>query len=496
MWGIIEHKEWRPKSSQKSRNNSPGVIGTSKKATSSTAENSEDIESNTAELQDKLSQVNIYENQNVIIAQHIRVPETGRSWLTFGTIGTELDNLRHPSDYQLIEAAEKSNVESTVSFTAPAPELSSDDVSGSKQAALQDDNVRSTGSVSPASVAPAEQQLPANEDSSSPRNLDNYANIGLVRDNIPSYAPPESHQQDSRDMPGFSAYDPPSSYEVPYFRPTMDESVQGQGLPTPHEGLSLHAANNIPVSTMPTVPQQQPPVAQMYPQVHVSHYANLMPYRQFLSPVYVPPMGMPGYSSNHPYTHPTNGSSYVLMPGGGSHLNANSLKYGVQHFKPVPAGSPTGFGNYANPTGYTMISPGVVGGATALEDSSRVKYKDNLYVSNPQAETSEIWLQNPREIPGMQSTSYYNMQGQAAHAAYMLSHTGHASFNAAAQSSHTQFPGMYHPPPPHPAAIPGLHHLGPAMGNNVGVGVAAAGAPVGAYQQPQMGHHLNWTTNF
>lgn len=149
------------------------------------------------------------------------------------------------------------------------------------------------------------------------------------------------------------------------------------------QALISHPTNT-PASTIAMVQQQQPPVPQMYPQVHVSHFANLMPYRQFLSPVYVPPMAMPGYSSNPPYPHPTNGSSYLLMPGGGSHLNANNLKYGVQQFKPVPAGSPTGFGNFANPTGYAMITPGVVGGATALEDSSRVKYKDNLYVPNPQ----------------------------------------------------------------------------------------------------------------
>ncbi|KAF1898472.1 hypothetical protein Lal_00042167 [Lupinus albus] len=482
---VSQHnKEWKPKASQKSSSNSPGVIGTPKKTSSPTAKNSKDIESITAELQDKLSQVNVHENQNVIIAQHIRVPETDRCRLTFGTIGTELGSLRHQSDHQFIRASEKSNEKSTASLTVPAPELSTDDVSGSKQLDLQDDHVRSTGSVTPASDAAAEQQLPGNKVSSSPHN---YANTGLVRDNVPSYAP-ESHQQGSHDMPGFSAYDPPTVYEVPYFRPTVNESVRGQGQPSPNEGLSSHAANSIPASTIPMMQQQQPPVAQMYPQLHVSHYANLMPYRQFLSPVYVPPMGMPGYSSNHPYPHPTNGSSYVLMPGGGSHLNANSLKYGIQQFKPVPAG----FGNYANPTGYAMISPGVVGGATTLEDSSRVKYKDNLYVPNPQAETSEIWLQNPREIPGMQSTPYYNMQ--AAHGAYMPSH---ASFNvAAAQSSHMQFPGMY-PAPPQPAAIPGPHHLGPTMGNNVGVGVAAAapGAQISAYQQPQMGH-LNWPTNF
>lgn len=99
----------------------------------------------------------------------------------------------------------------------------------------------------------------------------------------------------------------------------------------------------------------------------------------------------------------------------------------------------------------------------------------------------------------MQSPQYYNMQGQTQHhAAYMPSHASHAPFNAAAaQSSHLQFPALYHAPPQPAAMASPHHHIGPAIGNNVGVGVAAAapGAQVGAYQQQQMGH-LNWTTNF
>lgn len=156
------------------------------------------------------------------------------------------------------------------------------------------------------------------------------------------------------------------------------------------QALSSHTANGTSPSTVAMI-QQQPPMAQMFPQVHVSHFANLMPYRQFLSPVYVPQMAMPGYSGNPAYPHPSNGSSYVLMPGGSSHLGANGLKYGIQQFKPVPAGSPTGFGNFNNPTGYAINASGVVGSATGLEDSSRIKYKDgNLYVPNPQVNVTYI----------------------------------------------------------------------------------------------------------
>lgn len=92
-------------------------------------------------------------------------------------------------------------------MTVPAPELSTEDVSGSKQVDLQDDNIRTSGTDSPASGAASEQQLPDNKESPSPQNLDNYANIGLVRDTSPSYAPSESQQQETHDMPGFSVSD-------------------------------------------------------------------------------------------------------------------------------------------------------------------------------------------------------------------------------------------------------------------------------------------------
>ncbi|KAA8541651.1 hypothetical protein F0562_022803 [Nyssa sinensis] len=497
------YKEWKPKSSQKARPNSPGVIGTPPKSVPLPAESPNDLETEATQFQDKPSQSNNQEHQNVIIAEHIRVSETDRCRLTFGSFGTQFDSSRNfESGSQAVGSVEESSVEPSTSLSGSAPESSSDETSGRKHVDLLEDQVRNSGSNSPLSGAMSEHQLPDKRESSSPQNLDNYADIGLVQDNDPSYSPSESQQQqDPPELSSFSAYDPQTGYDIPYFRPTMDETVRGQGLPSPQEALSLHAANSIPASTIAMVQQQQPQVAQMYPQVHVPHFANLLPYRQFLSPVYVPPMPMPGYSSNPTYPHPSNGSSYLLMPGGSSHLSASGLKYGIQQFKPVPAGSPTGFGNFTSPTGYAINAPGVVGSATGIEDSSWLKYKDNnLYVPSQQAETSEIRIQNPRELPSLQPASYYNMPGQTPHAAYMPSHTGHASFNAAAaaaaQSSHMQFPGLYHPPP-QPAAIANPHHLGPTMGGSVGVGVAAAapGPQVGAYQQPQLGH-LNWTTNF
>ncbi|XP_022721573.1 uncharacterized protein LOC111279005 isoform X5 [Durio zibethinus] len=402
----------------------------------------------------------------------------------------------HQKGFQATGVAEDSNGKSASSMSVSAPDTASDGAAGYKPIDILDDQLRNSGSDSPPSGTTSDHQLHDKEDTLSPQNMDSYGDIGIVQDNSPSYTPSESQQQqEPPELPSFSqAYDPQTGYDLPYFRPPIDETVRLQGLLSPQEALSMHAAN-IPASTIPMVPQQQPPMAQMYPQVHMSHFANLMPYRQFVSPVYLPQMAMPGYSSNPAYPHPSNGSSYLLMPGGSSHLNANGLKYGIQQFKPVPAGSPTGFGNFTTPSGYAINASGVVGNAAVLEDSSRIKYKDgNIYVPNQQADTSDLWIQNPRELPGLLSAPYYNMP-QTPHG-YMPSHTSHASFNAAAvQSSHMQFSGLYHPS--QPAAMANPHHLGPAMGANVGVGVAPAapGAQVGAYQQPQLAN-LSWTTNF
>lgn len=91
------------------------------------------------------------------------------------------------------------------SLLVSAPESSGEDVSGGKTAELLDDQVRNSGSDSPASGVAVEHQLSDKKESTSPQNLENYADIGLVRENSPSYAPSESQQhQDPPELPGFS----------------------------------------------------------------------------------------------------------------------------------------------------------------------------------------------------------------------------------------------------------------------------------------------------
>jgi hypothetical protein len=138
--------------------------------------------------------------------------------------------------------------------------------------------------------------------------------------------------------------------------------------------------NPVAISSQQQHMSQQQAAAQMYPQMHVQHFPNFMQYRHVYSPVYQMPL--PNYSPNVPY--PSNGNNYLQMPGGGSHLTAAGMKYGVQQYKPVPAGNPSGYGNYT-PAGFTLGSPGVIGAAVGVDDVNRMKYKDNnIYASTQQ----------------------------------------------------------------------------------------------------------------
>ncbi|XP_024006173.1 uncharacterized protein LOC18010367 isoform X2 [Eutrema salsugineum] len=483
--GVSQNKQWKPKSNQKSSGNNPGLIGTPKKSRAPPTDNSINMESEIVKVKDKLSHVSISDSQNLIIADHIRVPETVRCQLTFGSFDPSMNSACSSQDLK--------HSDINVSLPTPPPEESNNGASGTKTVETFDNEVRNSGAGSPPPVLMAsEQQFSEQKEAPRSPNLDEYAQF--ISGNVPPYTIEPKQQQDPLELHNSSDYDSQGVYDLPYLRQVMDENMRGQGLPSPQEqSLNPHMFNNAPASTIPMMQQQQAPMAQMYPQVHVSHFPNGMPYRQFLSPVYVPQMPMQGYSGNPAaYAHPSNGNSYVLMPGGSSHPSANGLKYGIQQFKPVPGGGPTGFGTFNNPTGYQISSLNVVGNAPGFEDSSRMKYKDgNVYVPNPQAETSEIWMQNSRDLSGsLQSPPYYNMAGQTPHAAYM------SSFNSPpVQSSHMQFQGVFHSPQPGPMANP--HHMGSGLGGNVGLGVAPSPSPVqvGAYQQPQLGH-LNWPASF
>ncbi|KAJ6851726.1 uncharacterized protein M6B38_258480 [Iris pallida] len=508
--------EWKPKTSQKPTVISPIVSAHTRSSCAEDASSSNPAD--VSNLSKKLSQVNVLEEpeRHVIIPQHLQVPESEYTKLTFGSFAAGFDSTKSfSSACQALEDEELCD-EPSVSLSASVPVSPIENTSADDQVNMSACQARTSRSESPASAAETEQSPSGNTESLNHQDIENYADIGLVESQSPPYSSPQTQQLPTpASLPTFSAYEPRSSYGIPFFRNVAEDNIHGQGFSS-SEALSLHATNNSSSSVAALTQlqpqsmqqqQQQQPVTNLYPQVHFSHFPNFVPYRHIFSPVYVPPMAIPNYSNNPAYPHPSNGSNYFLMPGGSSHIPAGGVKYAPSQYKTVPSGNPSGYGNYTNPTGFTINPPGSVGGATALEDVNRPRYKDNnLYIPNPQAETSDMWLQTPRELPGLQPASYYNLPGQQPHAAAAAAafmpaaHGGHASFNAAAaQSSHVQYPTLYHPSPS-PASLTAPHHLvhqsgiGGSIGG-VGMVAAAPGSQVGAYQQPQLSH-TNWPTNF
>ncbi|KAJ6851503.1 uncharacterized protein M6B38_259340 [Iris pallida] len=505
--------EWKPKLSARPNPNShnvPAVI--TSVASSSVASSTHSSQMQMADLSEKILQVNISNDEQVIIPHHLQVPESERTRLTFGSFGAGFDSTKgFGSACQALGISKEPDLETSSSIPTSVPVGSNED-SAAGQSGLVKSLARNSTSDSPASAAELDHPLTVNCESFSPRDIESYPDIGLVQGHNPSYSSPKSHQaQNHTNLPSFSAYEPQMRFGIPFSGTIVDHNALGQSLCSAPEAFSSHVAGSGPVSSIPIIQQQsqQQPLTQFYPQVQISHYPNY-PYRQIYSPVYVPQMGMANYSNNPSYSHPSNGNNYLLMSSGNSHVTTSGVKFTASQYKPIHSGSPTnGFGNFTNPGGYTVGTPRTIGTTTGFEDVGRIK-DNNPYVQNPQAEASDIWIQTPTELAGLQSTPYYNLPGQAAPAAHPAflpaAHGSHQSFNAAAvaaQSPHVQYTSFYHPSQQVPISGP-MHHLIhqqalQGLGANVGVGgpvaAAAAAAQVGAYQQTQIGH-FGWTNNF
>lgn len=98
------NKEWKPKLSRKS-----GVNGLEPDVepgkSAAPADRSDCMEEASPKLQDKISRVNI--SENVIIAPHLRVSESDKYRLTFGSLDTDFQSPNASSEEQHIEHSER-----------------------------------------------------------------------------------------------------------------------------------------------------------------------------------------------------------------------------------------------------------------------------------------------------------------------------------------------------------------------------------------------------
>ena len=110
------NKEWKPKSTQK-QSTGPGVIGTPSKSASPPADALKNLETDSTQLP---SHVDISDNENVIIAPHIRVSATDRFRVTFGSVGTEFEPSRNPG-FEAVKVAEEPLIDPSGRFVSQKP---------------------------------------------------------------------------------------------------------------------------------------------------------------------------------------------------------------------------------------------------------------------------------------------------------------------------------------------------------------------------------------
>lgn len=476
---VSTHLEWKPKSISPSSINHevtatppsvPSPVGDGNKA-------------EVAALSKKLSQANV-SHEYVIIPEHIRIPDSERTHLIFGSFESEIEPKASATASYDIVTKDDSSDHSPSSLTAVDSITSPDVIPNDKK-----DNVGSCTplpqSESAVSVSEHQKLLAENMETHSPGVVGEYEINEIISSKV-THSQPIQHQDATQDF---------KAYGMSFVTKVVDGEL-AQNIAYPSEAMCLHPANahQIPASAAAQS------VAQMYPQQFHPQHPNILPYRHVFSSQYGSPMVVPNYSSNPAFPQLPHTSTFLVMPNGASQLAANGLKYGPSHqYKQVFQGTPTGYGGYANPNGYT-VSNGVISSTGGIEDANMSKYKDNsLYAPNPQAETTDAWVQGQREIPNVPSGPFYNMVGQpvSPHAAYLAPHNGHAAFSPApshpAHLQYTGFPQALHPTSMTMVQNPqGMVHQPGAspLAGNLGLEMAP-GSQVGGFQQNQFGH-LGW----
>uniref|UniRef100_A0A0D9VV67 GBF-interacting protein 1 N-terminal domain-containing protein n=1 Tax=Leersia perrieri TaxID=77586 RepID=A0A0D9VV67_9ORYZ len=451
---------WKPKSGS-----SNPVNHTDNVVSSSAASSVDGKQAHMADLSKKLSQANVSEDKHVIIPAHLRVCTSAP------------------------DAPTNTEFNAHTSRSTDVPPTDQMDIVGSCDILPKSDSL----------VSISEHQHPTEDmEILSPGVIGEHRSNDKISSQV-SHSSPQPQHQDNSAVHDFKTYEPDSGYELPFIIKAVDSEAT-QNIPYPSE--VIHAANfnqlSVPVSTQQAVPQ-------MYQHMHVPQYPNCLPYRHVFSPYYVPPMAVQNYPSNPAFTQLPNASSYLVMPNGTSQLAPNGMKYGPPHqCKQVFPGGPAGYGGFPNQNGYP-VNTAVIGSTGTVEDAN-MSYKDNnLYTLNPQAETADLWIQAPTDIPVMPSAPYYNMMGQpvSPHTAYLPAHNGHAPFSPVQHPAHLQFPAMPHGLQPttmtmvqNPQSM--VHHpAGPPLAGNIGIDMSAmaSGAQVGAFQQNQLSH-LGWAPSF
>ncbi|CAK9167185.1 unnamed protein product [Ilex paraguariensis] len=489
----------------------------------------------TSDLQSKLEKMLISAGQQVIIPNHLHVPDAEKLGFCFGSFDTSFGL---NTSYSSVPESDKSppplsetseEIEETVeeqsSSNQNALATADQDYPDHSQSLLQvpesscEDDV-SSSVVPEFSESKQENALPSGGHEYSAAHTSPSQSFGFMPPMIGSQlAPFESSESQARDvsrLPGFVVQQPfdPASYYAQFYRSGAE--TDGRVSPFHSAGVAIKYNSNVAVVSLQTsqssqeggnsfiltaggptplvtqaagvmqssIAQQPLPVFRQPTGVHLPHYpSNYIPYGHYFSPFYVPPPAMHQFLSNGAFPQqPQAGSVYPGPPAATAKYSLSQHKPGINPGNSTHIGVSSSYGPYSSSIASYNPSSATPGGNSASnEDLAASQYKDNnVYVSSQQSEGSGVWIAAPgRDMSGLQASSLYNVpQGQLAF--------------TPTQAGHGTFAGIYHPPQTMTAAT--IHPL--LQQSQTMAGAVDMVGPTGSvYQQPQHAQ-INWPSSY
>ncbi|XP_055823590.1 GBF-interacting protein 1-like isoform X2 [Solanum dulcamara] len=488
----------------------------------------------TKDLQKKLEESNISDVENVIIPNHLHVPEVEKLGLSFGSfdtgfsLGTSTNNAsEHDGSPPLSESSE--SIEEAASAQLPSNQNASaaaekeypdQPPSSHGQESLPAKGDGDISSSAPECSEPRQETLQAGQQYSVVHTSPNY-NFGFVPPMLGNQLPPfessESHPRDVSRLPNFFIQQPiDPSYYPHFYRSSADSDgcispfhsasvstqyngnvavVPPQTSQSPQEGgntPALSAAAPTPLVTQAgglmqssiAVPQQPVPVFRQATGMHLPHYPpSYIPYGHYFSPLYVPPTAIHQLLSNGAFSQqPQAGGIYPPPPSAVPRYSLSQYRPGANVGNPAHMGVPGTYAPYgSSPVNYNPSSATTTGNPASNEDLSASQFQESdVYVSGQQSESSGVWINaHNRDLSSLQASSFYNLpQGQVA-----LTPT---------QPGHGTFAGVYHPAQPVTAST--VHPL-LQQSQTIAGPVDMVGPTANAYQRPQHSQ-MNWPSSY
>ncbi|OMO55115.1 UBA-like protein [Corchorus capsularis] len=542
---VGSNKEWKPKPVSSNAGQGSGNVGASEvpavsleaNAQAQPVSNAIDSEEATSKLQKKLEDLHLPQRQHVIIPNHIHVPESERTKLSFGSFDASFGVT---SNYVGTQESDKSST--------PLSETSQDDETAEEQAS-SNQNALATAEDGdyndrPQSPAHAPENLSAEGDISNSipeynenkqenallsggnqypvvHTSPNYS-FGIMPPILGPFENPESQAREVSRLSSFVVQQPfdPATYYAQFYRSTADNDGRVSPFPSPgvatkyngnvavlpqqtsqapQEGgnsLVLTTASPTPLVTQAAglmqssiaVTQQPVPVYRSAAGVHLPHYPpNYIQYAPFYSPFYVPSPAIHQFINNGAFPQqPQAGTVYPSAPA----APTTGVKFSLPQYKPgtntsnsTHIGMPSGYGPYgSSPAGYNPSSAVTTGNSTTIEDLSTSQFKENnVYITGQQSEGSTVWIAPPgRDISSMPASSFYNLPPQGQNVTF-----------APTQVAPGSFAGIYHPQAVTAAAVHPLLQQAQTMAGAVDM----AGPAASVYQQTQHSQ-MNWPSNY